>query len=400
MSLTDTATKIADRLRTMDYADVYSHHDADGIASAAILAIALTRAHIAFRLRFLPYLKRDDIERPEISILCDMGAALPDMPESAIIIDHHVPYAKNTLHINPRLDGMDGETELSAAGCAYLVAVALNRDNRDLAGLVMAGIIGDNQDVIGMNQTIIGEAIGNNLITPGKGILLPGKTTHEQIEIASFPYLPGLSGNAALAEKIEQMCQNMTSDEAYAETLISEIIARSTATYDSLLRVYGNTWKLQRETLQDAYELTAALDACGKSGRADLGFAIAAGDATKLEEAWNVTIAFRKHIIENAESAKEIRTRIYEIEDSNATSDVADLFAAAENKPVVVIAKGSEHLKVSSRAPRGYDINLEQFMKTAAESFGGNGGGHMTRAGGELPLACYDAFLKTIPEFT
>ncbi|HJJ36874.1 MAG TPA: DHHA1 domain-containing protein [Methanocorpusculum sp.] len=399
MSLTDAATKIADRLRTMEYAEIYSHHDADGIAAAAILAIALTRADIAFRLRFLPHLTRKDIERPEISIACDMGAALPDIPESVIIIDHHVPYAKNTLHINPRLDGLDGEAELSAAGCAYLVAVALNRDNRDLAGLVMAGIIGDNQEVVGMNQTIIGEAIGNNLITPGKGILLPGRTTREQIEIASLPYLPGLSGNTELAEKIQIMCQNMTSDEAYAGILISELIARSSATFESLLRVYGDSWKLQRETLQDSCALAAVLDACGKSGRADLGFAIAAGDATRIDEAWDVTAAFRKHIIENAGSAKELAPRVYEVPDYTAASDVADIFAAAENKPVVVVAKGPEYLKVSCRAPRGYDVNFEQFLKTSAETFGGTGGGHMTRAGGELPLACYDAFLKSIPEF-
>lgn len=400
MSLPETATKIATRLHTMDYVDVYSHHDADGIAAAAILCIALTRSHINFRLRFLPLLKLEDIERPEISILCDMGSSLPDIPELTIIIDHHVPYAKNPYHINPHLEGINGETELSAAGCAYLVAVALNNDNRDLAGLVMPGIIGDNQNVSGMNLKIIDEAIENNLISSGKGILLPGRTTREQIEISSLPYLPGLSGNANLAEKIEMMCQNMTSDEQYATVLLSEIIARSSASYDALMGIYGNGWTLHRETVQDAHSLTAVLDACGKSGHADLGFAVACGDVSRSEEAWNVTAAFRKHIIENASTAKEVAPHVYEVSSIDTISDIADLMSQSEKKPVIVLGKTSEFLKVSARAPAGYDIDFEQFMKSSAETFCGTGGGHKTRAGARLPGTCYNEFLKTIPEFS
>jgi len=61
--------------------------------------------------------------------------------------------------VNPRLDGIDAERELSAAGAAYLVANELG-DNRDLAGLVMLGIIGDGQDLAGKNLEIFNEAMG------------------------------------------------------------------------------------------------------------------------------------------------------------------------------------------------------------------------------------------------
>ncbi|MCQ2511077.1 MAG: DHHA1 domain-containing protein [Lachnospiraceae bacterium] len=399
MSIKESAAKIADRLRTMDYADVYSHHDADGIAAAAILCIALQRANIAFRLRFLPHLKAEDVERPEISILCDLGASESELSESVIIIDHHIPYAKTPYHINPRLEGLDGETELSAAGCAYLVAAALDRENRDLAGLVLAGILGDNQKVSGMNQTIIDEAIGDNLIVPGKGILLPGRTTREQIEIAALPYLPGVSGDAVLAEKIQTRCQETTTDEAYAGLFLSEIILRSSASASSLERIYGDSWKLLRETIQDAHSLAAVIDACGKSGRADLGFAVAAGDAAKADEAWNTAAAFRKHILENAAAAQNLRPSVWEVSDADAASDVADLLAADKNCPVIVIGKAPAYLKVSARAPQDADVDFEQFMKTSAEKFGGAGGGHKTRAGGELPLECQEEFLSTIPEF-
>ena len=398
MSLEEAAAKIAAYLRSKDYVEVYSHHDADGIAAAAILTVALRRADIAFRLRFLPHLKKDDIERPEMSVLCDLGASVPDFPDSIVIIDHHVPYAAVPFHINPRLEGIDGETELSAAGCAYLVANALG-DNRDLAGLVMVGIIGDSQKLSGMNQKIIGDAVGNNLITVGRGVLLPGRTTKEQIESAVLPYLGNLSGDGETAEKIASLCMNTASDEAYTAMLLSEIIVRSDASYHDLMSMYGESWKLLREAVQDAYAMTAVIDACGKSGRPDLGYAVAAGDMAQADTAWGTALAFRRNIIASAAAAEAVAPNVWMTDSVVTASDVADMFARSKQEPVVVLARGDTYLKVSARAPADSTVDFEQLMKTSAEKFGGAGGGHKTRAGGELPLACESEFIAAVQEF-
>ncbi len=398
MSLEEAAAKIAAYLRSKDYVEVYSHHDADGIAAAAILTVALRRADIAFRLRFLPHLKKDDIERPEMSVLCDLGASVPDFPDSIVIIDHHVPYAAVPFHINPRLEGIDGETELSAAGCAYLVANALG-DNRDLAGLVMVGIIGDSQKLSGMNQKIIGDAVGNNLITVGRGVLLPGRTTKEQIESAVLPYLGNLSGDGETAEKIASLCMNTASDEAYTAMLLSEIIVRSDASYHDLMSMYGESWKLLREAVQDAYAMTAVIDACGKSGRPDLGYAVAAGDMAQADTAWETALAFRRNIIASAAAAEAVAPNVWMTDSVVTASDVADMFARSKQEPVVVLARGATYLKVSARAPADSTVDFEQLMKTSAEKFGGAGGGHKTRAGGELPLACESEFIAAVQEF-
>ena len=398
MSLEEAAAKIAAYLRSKDYVEVYSHHDADGIAAAAILTVALRRADIAFRLRFLPHLKKDDIERPEMSVLCDLGASVPDFPDSIVIIDHHVPYAAVPFHINPRLEGIDGETELSAAGCAYLVANALG-DNRDLAGLVMVGIIGDSQKLSGMNQKIIGDAVGNNLITVGRGVLLPGRTTKEQIESAVLPYLGNLSGDGETAEKIASLCMNTASDEAYTAMLLSEIIVRSDASYHDLMSMYGESWKLLREAVQDAYAMTAVIDACGKSGRPDLGYAVAAGDMSQADTAWETALAFRRNIIASAAAAEAVAPNVWMTDSVVTASDVADMFARSKQEPVVVLARGDTYLKVSARAPADSTVDFEQLMKTSAEKFGGAGGGHKTRAGGELPLACESEFIAAVQEF-
>ena len=398
MSLEEAAAKIASYLRSKDYVEVYSHHDADGIAAAAILTVALRRADIAFRLRFLPHLNKDDVERPELSVLCDLGASVPDFPESIVIIDHHVPYAAVPFHINPRLEGIDGESELSAAGCAYLVANALG-DNRDLAGLVMVGIIGDSQKLSGMNQKIIGDAVGNNLIEVGKGVLLPGRTTKEQIASAVLPYLGNLSGDEETAEKIASLCMNTASDEAYTALLLSEIIVRSDASYHDLMSIYGESWKLLREAVQDAYAVTAVIDACGKAGRPDLGYAVAAGDMTQTDAAWETANAFRRKIIASAAAAEAVAENVWLSDSVETASDVADIFVRSKQMPVVVLARGTEYLKVSARAPADSSVDFEQMMKTSAEKFGGAGGGHKTRAGGELPLACESAFIASVKEY-
>ena len=398
MSLEEAAAKIASYLRSKDYVEVYSHHDADGIAAAAILTVALRRADIAFRLRFLPHLNKDDVERPELSVLCDLGASVPDFPDSIVIIDHHVPYAAVPFHINPRLEGIDGESELSAAGCAYLVANALG-DNRDLAGLVMVGIIGDSQKLSGMNQKIIGDAVGNNLIEVGKGVLLPGRTTKEQIASAVLPYLGNLSGDEETAEKIASLCMNTASDEAYTALLLSEIIVRSDASYHDLMSIYGESWKLLREAVQDAYAMTAVIDACGKAGRPDLGYAVAAGDMTQTDAAWETANAFRRKIIASAAAAEAVAENVWISDSVETASDVADIFVRSKQMPVVVLARGTEYLKVSARAPADSSVDFEQMMKTSAEKFGGAGGGHKTRAGGELPLACESAFIASVKEY-
>lgn len=398
MSLEEAAAKIASYLRSKDYVEVYSHHDADGIAAAAILTVALRRADIAFRLRFLPHLNKDDVERPELSVLCDLGASVPDFPDSIVIIDHHVPYAAVPFHINPRLEGIDGESELSAAGCAYLVANALG-DNRDLAGLVMVGIIGDSQKLSGMNQKIIGDAVGNNLIEVGKGVLLPGRTTKEQIASAVLPYLGNLSGDEETAEKIASLCMNTASDEAYTALLLSEIIVRSDASYHDLMSIYGESWKLLREAVQDAYAMTAVIDACGKAGRPDLGYAVAAGDMTQTDAAWETANAFRRKIIATAAAAEAVAENVWLSDSVETASDVADIFVRSKQMPVVVLARGTEYLKVSARAPADSSVDFEQMMKTSAEKFGGAGGGHKTRAGGELPLACESAFIASVKEY-
>lgn len=397
MSLKSAAENLANRLKTMEYVEMYAHYDADGIAAAAIMSIAFSRANISFKLKILPGIHASDVVNPEISLLCDFGASCTELPTSTMIIDHHIPYNTSENHVNPRLFGEDGEKELSGAGTAYLVANCLG-DNRDLAGLVMLGIIGDNQSISGQNSEIINLAIENNLINPGKGVLLSGRTTKEQIANSLHPYLPKLSGNEDEAEQIAQLCMQKISDDDYTTCMVSQIIARSNASFASLMKVYGESWHLEREVIPNAHAFTAVVDACGKAGSCDIAYALCCGDASFIDEAWSIAVNYRKSVIDAVQSAEIISETpfIRKVSDKRTVSDAADIFLETSDGPIFVIGHREDELWISARAHPSSPINLEEVMRTTTESFGGTGGGHKTRAGGEVPLSCEAEFLKAL----
>ncbi|HJK02282.1 MAG TPA: DHHA1 domain-containing protein [Methanocorpusculum sp.] len=397
MSLESAAKTLANHIASQEYIEIYSHYDADGIAAAAIISLALSRAEIAFKLRILPEISKIYVENPEISLLCDFGASCTDLAESTMIIDHHVPYNHSPYHVNPHLFSEDGDNELSGAGCAYLVANALG-DNRNLAGLVMLGILGDNQTLSGRNQTIIGDAVANNLINPSRGILLAGRTTTEQIAHSLHPYLPNLSGNDDRAAAIENACQSKVSNDAYTTCVLSQIVLNSNASYSALMRLYGDSWSLEREVIPHAHTFTAVVDACGKSGNPGIAYALCCGDASYLEEAWEIAASYRNRVITAVKTAKKIREKpaIWIVNDYTTTSDAAGVFVESTNSPVFVLGRKATSLQVSGRAPRNSSINLENIIRTIALSYDGSGGGHQHRAGAEVPIEHEEEFLANL----
>jgi len=148
MSLDAAAAGLADHLLEQEFVEVLAHHDADGIAAASILCHAMFRKGGRFRLRIRPGITTAGVPEESSVLLCDFGSTLQDLPGDVMVVDHHLPHFEGDYHVNPRLAGIDGDRNLSAAGTAYIVAQRMG-DNRDLAGLALLGILGDGQDLEG-----------------------------------------------------------------------------------------------------------------------------------------------------------------------------------------------------------------------------------------------------------
>ncbi len=395
MSFDAAAAALADHLLEQEFVEVLAHHDADGIAAASILCHALFREGRQFRLRIRSRITSGDVPADAAVLLCDFGSGLADLPENVMVVDHHVPHFGGEHHVNPRLFGIDGDREMSAAGAAYLVAQHIG-DNRDLVGLAVLGIIGDGQELTGQNRDIVSDGIANGYVAPRRGLRLPGRNLTEQLALAVNPYLDGFSGNEAAVRTVIAKCSG--EDDLDLETLLSLILLRMSpkASVGAMCGIYGNTYGLGREVLDEAHSLAALIDACGKAGAGDVGASLCLRSTAALPEAWEIAVRHRRAVIDAVGSLRqpEERLLLFEVENDAVISDVADALASSRtyDAPIFVVGPKGDRCSVSARCPPGVDVDLEALVRRLAEECGGHGGGHARRAGAVVPQDQLDRF--------
>lgn len=401
MSFDAAAAALADHLLEQEFVEVFAHHDADGIAAASILCHALFRAGGQFRLRIRPRITSEDLPADAAVLLCDFGSGLADLPADVMVVDHHVPHFEGEYHVNPRLAGIDGDREMSAAGAAYQVAQHIG-DNRDLVGLAVLGIIGDGQDFTGQNRDIIGDGIANGYVAPRRGLRLAGRSLTEQLALAVNPYLDGFSGNEAAVRSVIATCSG--DEDLDLETLLSLVLLKVSphASVDAMCGIYGNTYGLGREVLDEAHSLAALIDACGKAGAGDIGASLCLRSTAALPEAWEIAVRHRHAVIDAIGNIRqpEDRLLLFEVENGAVISDVADALASSRSydAPVFVIGPKGDRCSVSARCPAGVDVDLEALVRRLAGECGGHGGGHARRAGAVIPQGQIGRFRASLAE--
>ena len=409
MSLESLAATVASQIRRQEFVEVLAHHDADGIAAASIICHAMLRAGIRFRLRIRQDITASDVSGENAYLLCDIGAGMADLPATTMVVDHHLPVFTGEFHANPRLAGIDGDRELSAAGTAYYVAQKLG-DNRDLAGLVIPGIIGDGQEIKGKNREIFNEAITNGIIVPDRGLLLPGRDMIERWYTATSPYLANISGNEQIVTDFVEQAKDPSSPNKplMLDTLVSRVVleAAPEATLAGLESIWGDTYHLQREVIEDAHALTAVIDACGKTGNGDIGASLCLRSSHDIDRAWEIARQHRVRIIDAVKTASPYEgiASVYEVKDATVVSDVADILCRdiPAGCPVLVFAKtpGGSLCRISARNPNGITVELGPKVRAIAEACGGKGGGHTLRAGATVPCDKIAEFAKGWQEAT
>jgi single-stranded-DNA-specific exonuclease len=401
MSLETAAEIVAEQIRRQEFVEVFGHHDADGIAAASIICHAMLRAGIRFRLRIRHDVIPSDLSGDSAYLLCDLGSGREDLPQTTMVVDHHLVRFEGEFQANPRLAGIDGDRELTAAGMAYYVAQALG-DNRDLSGLVIPGILGDGQAFVGKNLEIFNEAIANGIIVPDRGLLLPGRDMTERWYMATSPYLDGVSGNESLIADILDAARDtrQAGNGPRLDTLLSRVIlagAKGTSA-GSLRAVYGDTLHLQREVIEDAHALTAIIDACGKTGHGEIGATLCMRSSHDIEQAWEITRQHRMKIVEAVKTARPLEGTpgVFEVQGITIASDVADILVRdlSHTNPVLVYAQGDDGCHISARCPSGAKADIGPLVQRLAETCGGNGGGHILRAGATIPCDQIGVFTK------
>lgn len=424
---------------------IISHLDADGISAGSIIIKALNRENIKYAVSIVQQIDEALVsqlakESNDVIIFTDIGAGQLSIiaekldKKNVFVLDHH-PAEKakveNIVHINPHLFGIDGTTEVSGAGVAYLFAEALNKKNEDMAHIAVIGAIGDIQENVGfkeLNKEILEIAKKKGKIKVIKGLRVFGAQTkplHKVLEHCTEHEIPGVTGSESMAiQFLQQIGINPKNgsewktlidlDEDDLKKLATEIVLRRMNKKDPE-SIIGPVYILSEEQkgspLRDAKEFATLLNACGRLTKASLGIGACLNDEKLKKKAIQQLIAYKKEIVKalewyEADNSKNVFKGngfiIINAEDnvpSTMIGTIASLISKSKNIKegtlVLSMARQLEgHTKISLRIAGNTNKDLSEIISKLAKSVDGTAGGHYTAAGAIIKTETEKQFLE------
>jgi RecJ-like exonuclease len=439
---------------------IISHLDADGIASGSIISSALARRGAKCAVRTvsdmtLNVLEQMRSENHDFYIITDLGGGMVNEFNQTLdnrwaIIDHHkIPEQEisiddgNNQILNAWKYGIDGDKEISAGGMAYMVAITLDRKNKNLSPIAIVSALAERQDqgdkksLFGLNSEIVKTAESLRLIRMDLDLMLTGRETrpiHEALAHTAFPYIEGLTWatescyalikNAGIKMSKDgrwRVLSEISQDEkdiilnAISEYVVNLSKSKEVNMIDNLI---GYTYTLinedQRSLLRDAREFSTMLNACGRIRKAGVGIGICMGDRNNLLNEGEKIVTKYRTTLRNYISS--IFTEKWRMIDNGKSVFINGEGLLAEDMlgAISSLLSGSPTLggrlvfvrtltndgfyKFSSRKSLGSTSksDLGLIMRYCSESVGGSGGGHSFTAGCKIPLAKLEEFLSAV----
>jgi len=452
--ITQISKKLLEWIKETGNCLLITHYDADGICAASIISKLLFWMDIPFHIKVFEQLDKEKIDwikensHYKCIIFTDLGSGQKSLINTeltdrhVVIIDHHIPEAfnvreNNVIELNPHNFGVDGSTQASSSGVAYLLVKQIIPERAYLlTPLGVIGALGDRQDqgkhfsLIGINRIAVEDGVEHGLIKTELGLRLFGLRSRPLLKCLEYtfdPYIPGLSGNEIACynflrsvgiEPVKdgklRYFSSLTREEV--RKLATELIKYSISVGLSVKeseRIFGVLYLLTREDpnspLYDAREFAMILNACGRMDRHDLALIIAMGHRGKfLEEALREVEEYRRKLSQILNELKENSSNyLKEYEhlvvldisgkaSSKMLGAIASLVTSSKvwkiDRPLLAITLLDENtLKVSFRKPllvnaKYEDTNLGKLLSKAAQEMDGTGGGHKNAAGGTFRI--------------
>jgi single-stranded-DNA-specific exonuclease len=412
------AEAIAKSILRCDRMRVISHNDADGITSAGLICNALNRAHIPFHASLVNRLDEalvDSIAPP--AVFCDMGSSKPDLISrikgDAFVLDHHRPVGDLACeNLNPHNFGIDGAFELSASGTVYSVVRKMG-DNADLAGLAIAGALGDRQAMIGANRSILEEAIACGAVETKPGLKMSEDGPIDNVFEQSIEPLLDFTGDPLnTKEFLEQLrlqgdIQSLNHDQLnrISTALTLKLLMQGSFAAEIII---GEVIRLKKEVVENSLQFVQLLNACGNKDQPGLGLTLCLRDTTALHQARSIAAEYRNNILEEIKVLREQHKVLKNIryltaEDMEAGAVVAGLgirYLYAD-MPLLTLNRKGDVVKVSARGNKlliSQGLDLSAALRKAAEEVGGVGGGHNVASGASIPLGSQEKFLSCVDQ--
>ncbi|MDG6243621.1 MAG: DHH family phosphoesterase [Methanolobus sp.] len=420
------AREAADIIEKHEYVRVISHNDADGLTSAGIICQALIRKGIRFHTSIVPRLDTSVVEMVKSStsendlvLFCDMGSGqsemISDIEQEIIVLDHHVPVGETPAKVlvNPHLVGIDGAMHVSGSGTTFLVAMEMEPGNIDLAGLAIAGAVGDKQLFSTINGHILEEAVNAGVISVKKGLRIGDGDLARVLEYTPEPYLD-ITGDR---DKIDSFLdilglhgniEDLDTDRIKKLTSAVALKLAKHASPEAIDAAIGDVYLLNKELVPNVYDLVAILNTCGKAEKGGMGLSICMRDKTHLEEARDMAVSHQISIVENIKKGMDMVKKGKSIgyligEDMESTGMIASTFVryVDPEMPFVAVNQVDELVKVSARGTRALvekGLDLSFALREAAKLVGGEGGGHNVASGASIPPGTAEEFIAKVDE--
>ncbi len=453
--LTRRAKAAAALVGTAAHVVVAHHIDADGVSAGAVAAEALARAGISFETVACKSLDDAHIARlnermtassslDPVLWLCDFGStAYMRLPGNKVVCDHHELVRDGTEesfpHVNPLLDDLPGDS-ISGAGCAYLVAEAMDAANHDLRPLALVGATADLQDrrdgeLHGCNAALLAAARAEGQVSVLVDLAWFGIETRDLGAFFRFcdPAIPGLADGRVAESLATDLAIPWTTPEGKVRTWNSlneaEKYRFRSAVVDHALDVgwspddVGRLWRQvilfpneePQSPVREAQAFATLLNSTARYGKPEVGLAVAAGDRkASYQEALELLSGHRRHLVGAMQAfARHEMTNLQGIQWVHLERDVKDTVVGiacgmalgggahvrGDLALVGLAYADAGHTKVSGRAPQALQdagIDLATAMREAASGVGGVGGGHKGAAGATIPTKDEQAFLQRL----
>ncbi len=432
---------------------IVHHIDADGVTAGAIAAETLDRAGVTHLLQPVKSLDDYHIQKiralaPDALWFCDLGSTaymhFPDTPR--LVCDHHElvrdGQEESFAHVNPMLDGIEGNT-ISGAGCCYLVAAAFDARNADLLPLALVGATGDRQDRVlaagfcGTNALLLADGVAHVLVAQRTDLAWFGPETRplrKFFQLSREPAVPTISGDSRSAERLclelgialevdgkERTWSAFSDDERQRiRSRLVEILLDCGLASD-VPQLFRQVVMIATEKsgtpVRELQEFSTLLNSTARYDRPEIGLAVCRGDRGKAyEEALDLLLDHRKHLVGALDALAQAGvTPALAIQHVHLRDRVRDTVVGivcgmalgggmqlARDKVLVGLAWTPDgRTKISGRAPhelhaRGIDLSVA--MREAAAAVGGQGGGHKGAAGATIPRDREAEFLALLDQ--
>jgi len=439
----ESAEPAVDKLESYDgKIRLIGQYDADGICATAIAHQVLTRLGKDFEFEILKQLYEEDIERiaeedEELIFFVDIGSGQSELVQEiifegadkdVIVSDHHSPQVEGDfIHLNPHFLGHDGGEAISAAGMTYLLAEALDEENRDLVPYALIGATGDVQkqegEFLGLNKDLLERAEDSGVIEKRKGLDLYGRSTkplHKSLMYTSDPYLEGITNSESGAIQFLKSLGLDIRDNGEFKTLEDLSEKEEKKIIHGLIRQGHDVEELLRNVyvLENGHgidEFSTIINACGRLGEPEKGVKILLENdlelAEKISDRYGRKISQAlTYIEENSDDPEVIyedSIGVIDAEDNIDENFIGTVTTIAmsdgyfSEAPVVMGLAEAEKdkVKVSARAKKQLvedGFNLGELIEEAVEEIDGEGGGHNVAAGAKIPQDKKDEFIEEV----